>query len=215
VVNTFVSAVILAAGKSTRFPGNKMLKEIMLGGIKAPIIRHTVRKFLNSRGVDEVVVVLGHEKEKIMNVLSDLEVKFVISRNYEEGMSYSVKAGVKAVMKYADVAAIHPGDVPFILPSTLETLLNRARKEYGKGKEFIIIPKYKPLNKGGHPLIIGGGLLPYVMDISEEGRGLKSFLNRFRNRIIYIETDDLGVLADIDRPEDLERDKELIERESL
>jgi len=215
VVNTFVSAVILAAGKSTRFPGNKMLKEIMLGGIKAPIIRHTVRKFLNSRGVDEVVVVLGHEKEKIMNVLSDLEVKFVISRNYEEGMSYSVKAGVKAVMKYADVAAIHPGDVPFILPSTLETLLNRARKEYEKGKEFIIIPKYKPLNKGGHPLIIGGGLLPYVMDISEEGRGLKSFLNRFRNRIIYIETDDLGVLADIDRPEDLERDKELIERESL
>ena len=211
----FVSAVILAAGKSTRFPGNKMLKEITLGGIKAPIIRHTVRKFLNCGGVDEVVVVLGHEKEKIMNVLSDLEVKFVISRNYEEGMSYSVKAGVKAVMKYADVAAIHPGDVPFILPSTLETLLNRASEECGKGKEFIIIPRYKPLNKGGHPLIIGGDLLPYVMDISEEGRGLKSFLNRFRDRIIYIETDDLGVLADIDRPEDLERDKELIERESL
>ena len=209
-----VSAVILAAGKSTRFPGNKMIKEISIGGVNAPIVRHTVRKFIMSGAVDEVIVVLGHEKEKILNALSEEDVKFVISKRYQEGMSFSVKAGVKAIMKYADLAAIHPGDVPFILPSTIRTLVDTALKYVESKGETIVIPRYKPFNKGGHPLIISRPLLPYVMEISEEGRGLKSFLNRFRDKIIYVETEDLGVLADIDRPEDLERDKDLMEREN-
>lgn len=208
-----VSAVILAAGKSTRFPGNKMLKRIRLRGFEAPIITHTVRKFLDSGVFDEVVVVLGHDRCAVMDAAAAPGVKFVISTEYEKGMSYSVKAGVAAVMKYADVVAIHPGDVPFVLVNTLRSLVEEVVQEYSVRKDFIIIPKYVPLNKGGHPLMIGRGLVPYVMDVSEEGRGLKGFLNRFRGSIKYFMTDDLGVLADVDTPEDLVRDEPLVRRE--
>lgn len=44
----FVSAVILAAGKSTRFPTNKLLYEVTVDGIRKPLIRHTVSRFVES-----------------------------------------------------------------------------------------------------------------------------------------------------------------------
>jgi molybdenum cofactor cytidylyltransferase len=209
-----ISGVILAAGKSTRFPGNKMTREIVLGGVKAPILKHTVSKFLRTHLFDELVVVLGHNREEVMEVVSDVPgLKYVISVNYDKGMSFSVKAGVSAEMKYSDIVAIHPGDVPFILTDTLRNLIEVAVEEFSQRKDFIVIPKYTPKGKGGHPLIVGRALVPHIMEISEEGRGLKSFLSRFRGRIKYVETEDLGVLADIDTPQDLERDKPLIERE--
>lgn len=212
---TIISAVILAAGLSTRFPGNKMLKPLKLGGVEVPLIKHTVMKFISSRLFDEVVVVLGHDAAEILKATAMHGIKYVFSIHYREGMSYSVKAGVSSVMKYSDIIAIHPGDVPFILPETLRRLTEVAVQDLHNVKESIVIPKYVPLSKGGHPLLITKPLIPYVTEISEEGKGLKGFLSRFRTRIHYVPTHDLGVLADIDTPEDLSRDRELMERESL
>ena len=210
-----ITAIILAAGKSTRFPGNKMLKEIELSGVKAPLVRHTVTKFIRSKMFDNVFVVLGHDKELVLNAANVKGVKYVISQNYEKGMSASVKAGAEAVMNFTDILAIHPGDVPFVFVETLKDLVRVAVQEYSFHKDFILIPKYRPLNKGGHPLIIGKKLIPFLLDISEETKGLKGFLRKFNGRIKYVLTEDLGVLADIDRPEDLVRDLELIKRESV
>ncbi|MCD6324648.1 MAG: nucleotidyltransferase family protein [Desulfurococcales archaeon] len=208
-----VTAVILAAGKSTRFPGNKMLRRVRLAGVEAPIIRHTVRKFMESGVFDDVVVVVGHRKGEVMDAVGLPDVKYAVSLNYEVGMSESVKAGVSAVMRYSDAVAIHPGDVPFILKSTLRELVRVASEEFSSTDRFVVIPKYRPFMKGGHPLIIGRGLLPYVLEIGEETRGLKGFLARFRHLVRYVCTDDLGVLADVDTPEDLVRDEELMRRE--
>jgi len=210
-----ISAVILAAGLSTRFPGNKMLKELRLEGIKAPLIKHTVMKFLNSRLFDEIVVVLGYDAGEVLKAVGTSGVKYVMSMRYREGMSYSVKVGVSSVMKFSDIVAIHPGDVPFISLGTLRDLVEAAIQDLNSVRESIVIPKYAPLNKGGHPLLITKPLIPYVMEIDEVSRGLKGFLNLFRSRIHYLSTKDLGVLADIDTPEDLRRVKELLSWEDL
>ena len=215
MLETIVSAVILAAGLSTRFPGNKMLKPLRLRGVNAPLVRHTIMKFVKSRLFDEVVVVLGYEAGEVLKATAMPGVKYVFSTHYRKGMSYSVKTGVSSVMKFSDIVAIHPGDVPFILHETLRTLIETALQDLYNVKESVVIPKYVPLRKGGHPLLITKPLIPYVMEISEEGKGLKGFLSRFRLKIHYVPTQDLGVLADIDTPEDLRRDKGLIEREGL
>ncbi len=186
-----------------------------LGGVEAPLIKHTAMKFLNSGLFDEVVVVLGHDAGEILKATAASGIKYVYSPHYKEGMSYSVKVGVSSVKKFSDIVAIHPGDVPFILPETLRRLTEAAVQDLHNVKESIIIPKYVPLSKGGHPLLITKPLIPYVTEISEEGKGLKGFLSKFRTRIHYVPTHDLGVLADVDTPEDLRRNKELMERESL
>ncbi len=197
------SAVILAAGLSTRFPGNKLIAEVTIDGFKAPLIRHTVSKFLRSRVFDEVVVVVGYEYHRVIESLRNVDIKFIINWGYSEGMSSSVKVGVKSVMKYSDIVAIHPGDVPYVKVDTLRLLFIRAQELLSVTDKFIVIPKYSV--KGGHPLIISRKLLPDVLTISEKCRGLKGFLRNNFRYVHYVQVNDLGVLRDIDRPEDLVR----------
>ncbi|MCC6047557.1 MAG: NTP transferase domain-containing protein, partial [Desulfurococcaceae archaeon] len=68
------TALILAAGLSTRFPGNKLLHivEDRLVG-RDSIVRVVTKKFLNCGCFDEVVVVVGYEFAKIIDVLKDLD----------------------------------------------------------------------------------------------------------------------------------------------
>lgn len=204
-----VTAILLAAGSSTRFPGNKMLYKIRVRSGEITLIEYIVNKF--NEVFDDVVVVVGHDKEKVINALGD-RVKVIYNPRYNVGMSESVKVGVKAVMKYSDIIAIHPADVIFILKSTLRTLTYKAKELHSNGKSFILIPKYGV--KGGHPLFISNNLAKHVLGIKEEERGLKGFLSKYRQYITYLKVDDVGVLIDIDTPKDLERNVSLLLHET-
>lgn len=206
-----ISAVVLAAGESKRFPGNKMVHALSIRGVKKPLIAHTVDKFLSIDDIDEVIVVLGGDPCSIVEALEGgPRLKFVVNPNYREGMSSSVKVGVAAVAKYADMVLIHPGDVPFISPESVKALLKRAGDLERVGiKSFVLVPVYG--DKGGHPLLISKELIPDVLAIGEETRGLKGFLRKARagGYVTNVYLNDVGVLFDIDTPEDLERAKSL------
>jgi len=201
----FVSAVILAAGKSTRFPTNKLLYEVVVDGVKGPLIRHTVSKFVESGVFNEVLVVLGFQADLVKEVLKGLGIRFVINEDYELGMSSSVIRGVKAVSSEANLVAVHPGDVPYIKVATIRTLVDHAKELLKSGNTFILVPRLSSIMRGGHPLIIGKGLLEEVYRISEAELGLKGFLRRNADKIHYYDTDDIGILRDIDTLEDLKR----------
>lgn len=196
-----ISAIILAAGESSRFPKGKLTRIIRADNKDEVLIKYLVNKFLSVNEISEVIVVIGYNPLEIINSINTPEVKFVYNPDYKRGMSYSVKAGVRAVLKYVDIVLIHPGDVFFVRTTTIKNLVNKAIELFSKNGDFIIIPKYGL--KGGHPLIISKRLIPHVLEIKEEERGLKGFLNRFSDKKVYIETDDIGVLYDVDTPEDL------------
>lgn len=199
----FASAVILAAGKSTRFPTNKLLYEITLGGVRAPLIRHTVSKFIESKVFNEILVVLGFQSDLVKEALAGLNLRFIINENYELGMSSSVVKGVKAVSNDADLIAIHPGDVPYVKPMTLRALIEYGRELLKTSTAFVIVPRLASIMRGGHPLVISRGLLKQVYGISESELGLKGFLRKNIDKIRYYDTDDTGILRDIDTLEDL------------
>jgi len=204
-----VTAILLAAGYSTRFPGNKMLYKLNVRGREITLIDYIVSKF--SEVFDDVVVVVGYEKDKIINALGD-KVKVIYNPRYDIGMSESVKVGVKAVIKYSDIVAIHPADVIFILKETLRTLISKAKEMLKEGKPFILIPKYGV--KGGHPILISNDLAKHVLEIKEKERGLKGFLKRYHQYITYLKVSDVGVLVDIDTLEDLRNNIGLLLRET-
>jgi len=203
------TAILLAAGYSTRFPGNKMVYKLKVRGKELTLIEYIVNKF--SEVFDDVVVVIGHDKDKVINALGD-KVKVVYNPRYDIGMSESVKVGVKAVIRYSDIVAIHPADVIFILKETLRTLVSKAKGMLKEGKSFILIPKYGV--KGGHPLLISNDLAKYVLEIKEEERGLKGFLKKYHQYITYLGVSDVGVLVDIDTLEDLKSNIDLLLRET-
>ena len=74
-----ISAILLAAGQSKRMDGeNKLTKE--LRGI--PLIKLSVKNILAS-SIDELIVVLGYQKETIEKLVNKNEkIKFVFNKDF-------------------------------------------------------------------------------------------------------------------------------------
>ncbi len=192
-----IVAVVVAAGLSSRFPGNKLLYEI--GG--KPLIALTVSRILEA-GVGRVVVVLGHQASRVFeaiinNVQDTMRLVFVYNKDFAEGgMSSSVKTGIRVVPKDLHIM-VHPGDVPFLKAETIR----RVAEIHLKEKNLITVACYK--GRGGHPIIFSPLLREELENIKEETFGLKEVVSRHRDEIRRVETDDPGVLRDVDYPEDI------------
>ncbi len=104
------SAVVLAAGSSTRMPGRHKLL-LPLG--HEPVIRRTVRAVLDA-GPDEVVVVTGFGAEAIGDAIAGLPVAVVPNPRYAEGQMTSVAAGVAALGTGYDAVMICLGDMAIL-----------------------------------------------------------------------------------------------------
>ena len=103
-----IAAVILAAGRSTRMGGpNKLLAEI--GG--KPLVRIAAEEALASRA-RPVIVVTGHQRDKVEAALEGLDVQRVHNPDFAEGLSTSLKAGLAAVPDDVDGAIVCLGDMP-------------------------------------------------------------------------------------------------------
>lgn len=208
-MNPFTSAVVLAAGASRRFKDNKLLQRVVISGRKLSLIRLLVEKLCSVSELNEVIVVVGYEAERVIEELRDLEVQFIYNKDYlTKGMSSSVKAGVSKALEHADIVLIHPGDVPFISRDTVSTCVKKALELYKDLREFILIARYS--GRSGHPVIISSkNLMKEALNISEETLGLKGFIAKNIGKTLYCETNDLGVLFDVDTPGDLAKAEEV------
>jgi molybdenum cofactor cytidylyltransferase len=93
-----VAGVLLAAGTGSRFAdGNKLLATVD----GEPIVRRAARTLLDAP-VDPVVVVTGHEAERVRGALSSLPVRFVHNDDYAAGQATSVRTGVRALVEGLD-----------------------------------------------------------------------------------------------------------------
>ena len=173
---------------------NKLLAKI--GG--KPMIRRVVETALSSK-VDEVIVVLGWEADKIRAVLSDLPCRLIVNRKYERGQSGSVKVGLREVAKTTCAALILPGDIGMIDTHSINSVLD-AYSNYNKP---ILIASYA--GKQGHPILLARSLFSEVEAIDERTYGLKSVIQRHENELGLVEAGAENVLRDCDTPEDLKR----------
>jgi len=189
-----ISLVILAAGKSTRMKDNKLL----LKSNSETLIEHVVKAATRS-SADEVVVVLGHEAEKIKERLARLKCKLVTNQDYMKGQSESVKVGLKAVSRDADAVMILPADVALIDAQTI----NKIADEYRKSKMSIVIASHQ--KQSGHPILLDRQLFPEISQIDEGTLGLKAVINRHKAQIKYLEVGTEKALIDIDTQEEFEK----------
>src|SRR6185295_1646906 len=103
-----VTAIVLAAGASTRMGRNKLLLDV--GG--ETLVRRAVRAAIEG-GADEVVVVLGHEEDRVRAELRGLDCRPVVNPDHAEGAGSSVRAGVRQAAG-ADALMIVLADMPFV-----------------------------------------------------------------------------------------------------
>jgi molybdenum cofactor cytidylyltransferase len=189
-----ICLIVLAAGSSTRYGRNKLLEKID----GQTMIERVVKSVASSKA-DEVIVVLGHEAQRIREALRNFECKFVFNEDFKKGQSSSVEAGVKSVMSYADAVMVLPGDVALITSKAINAII----EEYERSKSPIVVASHQ--GRSGHPILFDRSLFDELMKINEETMGLKAVVNRHRDLIKKVETGSDGVLIDIDTREDFKR----------
>lgn len=190
-----ITCIVLAAGESRRFPGNKLLFEIKPN---VTIIEFLLSSILASK-VDRTVVVLGHDAKLVNAKVQSLhrDIHAVFNPQYKQGgMSSSIRQGVKEALD-SHAIMITPADIPFIPSEVFDKLIDH----YRSMSPLVIIPTYQ--EHKGHPILINSQLFEHVLNISEEKRGLKEIIELFKEKIVFLPTNSQGILHDIDSISDI------------
>ncbi len=124
-------AIILAAGESKRMGFPKML--LTFNG--KTMIENVITNVCGS-AVNNTLVVLGAEKDSLIELIGKLPVLYCYNDIYKEGMLSSVKCGFRNLPSNYSAVLVFQGDQPFITPEAINTVI-KAYLYSGRG---IVIP---------------------------------------------------------------------------
>ena len=187
-----VSAVVLAAGRSSRMGQSKILMAWQDG---QTIIEQIIKQ-LRQALVSEVIVVTGRQSAEVSVLVERCGARAVFNPDYQEGeMLSSLKVGLNNLGHASQACLICLGDQPRIQQSTIRQVLNT----YSQSHPRIIAPSYQM--KRGHPLLVDRSLWEHFLQLPNH-HAPRAVIERFAEDIHYILVDTDSVLNDVDTPED-------------
>ena len=191
-----ISVILLAAGQSKRMNGeNKLIKEI--DGI--PLIKYAVKNILGS-AIDELIIVVGHEKEIIENVIDkNKKIKFAYNKNFSDGIASSIKIGLSEVSKKTKNFFISLADMPNVNQNIYNKLI-KAKNNYNmklkpENRKEIVIPTID--GKDGNPVLFSIFMKPELMKTFGD-IGAKEIIENNKTKILRVPFSSDGVILDFD-----------------
>lgn len=113
------AAIILAAGRSTRMKSKTPKPLHPVCGV--PMTEHTIRA-CREAGVERIVVVVGHEAERVKEGLKADDVQFALQEK-PLGTGNAVQSAESALKEWAGTILILAGDVPLLPAQPLKDLI--------------------------------------------------------------------------------------------
>ena len=187
-----ISAIVLAAGESKRMGRPKQLLEWQ----GKPLLQHSLESLINS-AVDEIILVLGHEADRIRATLPALPIKIVINPDYQQGMASSLRRGLLATDRSSEAFLVLLADQPGIGPEIVNTIIRTFRQ--ADPQRGIVRPVYR--GRRGHPVLIGAQYREEVLRLQGD-LGARRILMNHPGDVLEIDVEDNAILEDIDTPEE-------------
>ena len=188
-----VSALVLAAGRSTRMgPVNKLLAPF--GG--RAMVRAVVDELAGS-SVRPVVVVTGHEAERVEEALAGAGAHLVHNPEYRQGLSGSIRAGLAALPESAEAAVICLGDMPLVTSAHVDRLV--AAFDPAEGRE-ICVPVFE--GKRGNPVLFARRFFDEIAGVRGDV-GARHLIGEYEEYVCEVAMGDRAVLVDVDSPQAL------------
>jgi molybdenum cofactor cytidylyltransferase len=189
-----VAALVLAAGQSRRMGRYNKLLAIIDG---RQMVTHVVDAALASKA-DPVIVVTGHDQDKVERAIGKRKVLWAHNPDYAEGLSTSLKIGLDALPEEAEGVVVLLGDMPLVGREQINRLINAFNPTEGRA---IVVPTVR--GKRGNPVLFATRFVPEIKGIGGDV-GARHLLGEHADEIFEIEMDDAATLLDVDTPEALE-----------
>lgn len=195
-----VSAIVLAAGQSSRMGEPKPL--LPLRG--KPLLVH-VLDALRASEVGEIVVVLGAESDRVRREIPMEGARVVVNPAYQDGMSSSIRAGLRTAATAAAGFLIVLGDQPLLTAATVDALVDRQEATGAR----ILVPTFEGVR--GNPVLFHRALHAEIDAVTGDV-GCRGVIARHQAEVLEVPVDDPGILVDIDTPEDAKRVEDALAR---
>ncbi|OUU76048.1 MAG: hypothetical protein CBC29_01740 [Methylococcaceae bacterium TMED69] len=183
-----VAGIILAAGASSRFGSDKLQYKLDNGEYLGVLSAKKLRPF-----VDELKIIVPKANKTRQKIFGDFD--YLVTSNKLPQLGASLKIGLAAVKNY-DYCIISLADMPFISLKTYENLVRSISLQ----RFDLIAPSFD--GKRGHPVAISSGVVNHFLSSKESGFIKNYFEDEEFSQFIFT-TQDIGVLRDVDYPEDL------------
>ena len=186
-----VAAVVLAAGASTRMGRNKLLLD--LGG--ETMVRRVVRAAA-AAGVDQVLVVLGHEEPLVRAEVAGLACTLVVNPDHAQGAATSVRTAVGHVAATAHAIVVVLADMPLVTADMIATVVARYRETAAP----LVVSYYGAVQ--APPTLFDRALFDELLAISGE-REAKEVVRRHEAEAVVVHWPE-SARRDVDLPADYE-----------
>jgi len=153
-----------------------------------------------------VIVVTGHEREKVEAALNGLPVRFVRNADYAEGLGTSLKAGIAAVPEEADAVVVCLGDMPQVDAALINRLIAAFDPERGA---LVVVPSID--GRRGNPVVWSRRFFHDLMTIQGDV-GARHLIGNYAEVVVEVPVAGEAALTDVDTPESLLAVKAEIER---
>jgi molybdenum cofactor cytidylyltransferase len=193
-MSKMISAVVLAAGSSTRMGQPKLL--LPLAG--EPLVRRVVRQVLEA-GFDDVLVVVGGEHERIVAALDGLDIRIALNAEHATGMGSSFRTAIGALAD-SSAAMFALADQPFVGADDYRRLLDTYRA-HPRG---IVSVRYGDVTAPPHLFD-----REYFSELAVLEHGARPVLHRHAAAMSILAFPP-ELLLDIDTPADYERARALV-----
>ena len=192
-----VSGILLMAGLSNRlgFP-----KALLPYGRKL-LVERVLEQTLASQ-LDRVILVLGCQAPRILSALRSFKgsprLEIVVNRRYDQGLSSSLRAGLRFLDPSSSGVMFILGDQPLLKTATIDRLIQAFRKH----QLPIVVPLYG--RRPGNPVIFGRTLLPELQRLRGDTGG-REIIRKNPDRVLNIPIRPQYIGWDVDTWEDYDR----------
>ena len=189
--------VLLAAGSGSRFGADKR-RHVIAG---TPLLITTAQRYASVFA--HVSVVLRPREEDLAQALREAlphqQLEVTYAGDAHLGMGHSLAAGVSACSHWPWLF-VALADMPFVRTQTLNLL----RDQFPRAD--IVIPTFA--GRDGHPVGFAQRFFTALTKLSGDA-GARRVIEANRDRVTRVETEDAGVIRDVDRPSDVDSNEEL------
>jgi CTP:molybdopterin cytidylyltransferase MocA len=192
-----VTAILLAAGSGSRFGGGKLLAPYR----GRPLIEAALAS-LEEAPVDEKVVVVGDDAERLREVCERYGVHIVENPEWQRGQSTSVLAGLRACGALTQAAVVLLGDQPLIGAGAVDRLV----ATFAEGAK-VAVATYG--GKRRNPVLFSREVWPLLEAELAGDEGARSVMRHHPELLVDVPCDGVGDPADVNTREDLRRLEEM------